>query len=260
MARTHSKLQTQYNSSKDLDAHINAAVKIYNNPPENVLLETTYQRPSITEVAAMCSIPKETLHRCLAKRPSRRQVAAARSHLNETESDTLITFLLHCGDRGFPATRRDITCYALELARVRNPNLEKLGKSWVTRFLAKNNDKLQMQWSTNLDHSRAAGVNPTAIHHWFDLLEAQLKKFNFADKDIYGFDESRFPFGGDGVRLRIVARREATIQHVQRGGNRENITVMVTICADGTALKPTVLFKGKQMMSNWASWNVHKMK
>jgi hypothetical protein len=205
MARTRSKLQTQYNTSKDLEARVNAAVKIYNNPSENVQLETTYQQPSITEVAAMCSISKETLCRRLAKRPSRQQVAAARSHLNETESETLITFLLRCGDRGFPATRRDIARYALELAHVRNPDLEKLGKSWVTRFLAKNNDALRMQWSANLDHSRAAGVNPTAIHHWFDLLEAQLKKFNFADKDIYGFDESGFPFGGDGARLRVVA-------------------------------------------------------
>jgi hypothetical protein len=117
-----------------------------------------------------------------------------------------------------------------------------------------------MQWSANLDHSWAAEVNPTAIHHWFDLLEVQLKKFNFANKDIYGFDESSFPFGGNSVRLHIVVPHEATIQHIQQGGNCKNVMVMVTICTDGTALKPTVMFKGKQMMSNWASWNEHKMK
>ena len=77
---------------------------------------------------------------------------------------------------------------------------------------------------------------------------------------MYGFDESGFPFGGDGPKQRVAGRTDTSIQHIQRGGNRENVTVMVTICGDGTATHLTVIFKGKRMFSNWASSNVANMR
>lgn len=55
-------------------------------------------------------------------------------------------------------------------------------------------------------------------------------------------------------------RPDVSIQHIQRGGNRENVTVMITVCGDGSALVPTVLFKGKHIMKDWESWNVAKVK
>ncbi|KAF9504723.1 hypothetical protein BS47DRAFT_1249117, partial [Hydnum rufescens UP504] len=36
---------------------------------------------------------------------------------------------------------------------------------------------------------------------------------------------------------------------------RENITVLDTICADGTYLKPVVIFKAKQLSAGWVCNN-----
>jgi len=82
-----------------------------------------------------------------------------------------------------------------------------------------------------------------------------LKQYDFEPQDIYGFDESGFPFGGDGQRLRVVTHPNTSIQHIQRGGNRENVTVMITVCGDGSTLVPTILFKGKRMMKDWATYS-----
>ncbi|THU92506.1 DDE-domain-containing protein, partial [Dendrothele bispora CBS 962.96] len=61
-------------------------------------------------------------------------------------------------------------------------------------------------------------------------------------ENIYGTDESGFS-EDEGVKIRVIGSRSKKLQHKQGGGNRENTTVIVTICADGTAPRPTVIFK-----------------
>ncbi|KAF8592789.1 DDE-domain-containing protein, partial [Ramaria rubella] len=45
-------------------------------------------------------------------------------------------------------------------------------------------------------------------------------------------------------------------QHKQGGGDWENVTALITICTDGTALQPPIIFKGKNFMKKWADSNV----
>jgi hypothetical protein len=44
-------------------------------------------------------------------------------------------------------------------------------------------------------------------------------------------------------------------QYQQIGGDHENITVIVTICADGTSTPPAVIFMGKGYQVNWKQDN-----
>ena len=60
------------------------------------------------------------------------------------------------------------------------------------------------------------------------------------------------------VKLRVVGPRESRRQHLQESGTKENITVLVTICADGTALPPTVVFKNKELPEDIHYDNVAK--
>ena len=68
-------------------------------------------------------------------------------------------------------------------------------------------------------------------------------------------DESGFPPSHGGVE-RVVGRRGAKAQHKIGSANRENVTALVTICADGTALKPTIIFKGQRFQANWMKNNL----
>lgn len=131
-------------------------------------------------------------------------------------------FLIQQSDRGFPATREKIYHYALEIAQIRHPELEKLGKNFVDRFIQRNWDRISTKWSANLDTSRASAVNPVVINHWYELLNAQLGHHHFHPSNIYGLDESGFPFG-TGEKVRVVSRKGRKTQHIQRDGNRENV-------------------------------------
>ncbi|KAJ7258843.1 hypothetical protein C8J57DRAFT_997470, partial [Mycena rebaudengoi] len=59
-------------------------------------------------------------------------------------------------------------------------------------------------------------------------------------------DESGFAFGDQGCQG-VIGHRGTKVQHKQGGGDKENITVIVTICADGTYLKPTIIMKGQHL-------------
>lgn len=178
------------------------------------------------------------------------QATADRQLLNPTEEATLVSLIQTLADRAFPLGRRRIMRYALEIARIRHPDCEKVGESWFRRFQSRHPKKLKAAWTKTLDTSRAAAVNPATIAHYFQLLKATLDEFNFSPEEIYGFDESGFPFGGDVVNERVYGG-SGGVQHKQDEGNKENVSVMVTICADGTYTTPTVIFKGVHFNSAW---------
>ncbi|KDQ18848.1 hypothetical protein BOTBODRAFT_94742, partial [Botryobasidium botryosum FD-172 SS1] len=67
------------------------------------------------------------------------------------------------------------------------------------------------------------------------------------EETTYGLDE----FGCDGAtgqRERVIGKVKGTPQYQQVGGSRENITVIVAICGDGTPTPPAVIFKGSALI------------
>ena len=97
-------------------------------------------------------------------------------------------------------------------------------------------------------------LNPAAVNHWFDLVEEVVVKTGISKENIYGMDESGFPPSDQG-KQRVVGARGTRTQHKVGGADRENVTALVTICADGTSLRPTIIFKGKNIMSKWTENN-----
>ena len=111
--------------------------------------------------------------------------------------------------------------------------------------MERHHDQLQSHWSKPLDTARACSLNPTAVHHWFNTI---VKEYyidqNVQPEDTYGMDESGFP--PEAARTqRVIGQRGTKTQHEQGSANRENVTALVTICADGTVLRPTIISKAK---------------
>ena len=63
-------------------------------------------------------------------------------------------------------------------------------------------------------------------------------------------DEAGFP--PSATRPQRVIGRRGKKGHKQQGGAcHENVTALVTICADGTNVTPLVIFKGQNFMKKW---------
>jgi hypothetical protein len=255
-----SNLQTRIVTRKGIEKSLQEAIE-YINGKKATNAKLGKKRPSTAsllnefsqEHADKLTPTQRTVHRHLKDKDAKTkaQAAADQQTLNNVEELTLVALVQTLAARAFPLGRRRIMRYALEIARIRHPNLEKISESWFRRFQSRHPQKLKAAWSKSLNTSRAAAVNPTTIAHYFQLLKVTLEQYNFTPKEIYGFDESGFPFGGDGVNERVYGGGRS-VQHKQDEGNKENVSVMVTICADGTYTTPTAIFKAVHYNSAWA--------
>jgi hypothetical protein len=75
------------------------------------------------------------------------------------------------------------------------------------------------------------------------------------DELIFGADETGIQQGLATWKHIIGPKGKKVQNHQQQSGDRENITVMVAICADGTSLPPTVIFKGESFQAGWRQTN-----
>src|SRR5580698_9014771 len=183
---------------------------------------------------------------------------AHQSHqkLTPVEEATLVSFVEESAARGFPQTRRHIEQMANLIRRSRlGPDCEVVGHGWVGRFLDRHRDAIRTIWSKHLDTQRAGAMNPEAKKKWFELVEEFVVKLGIAPGNLYAMDETGCPPSDQGTE-RVVSGRGTKTQHKQGGADRENVTALVTICADGSVLKATIIFKGQNFMRKWGENNV----
>ncbi|KZP05299.1 DDE-domain-containing protein, partial [Athelia psychrophila] len=111
-----------------------------------------------------------------------------------------------------------------------------------------------MSWATALEAKRGRAVNENTIQAWFDLVQETETEYEILPENDYATDEiGTNPFAGE--RERVMGGNDRGPQYQQRDGTRENITSIVTICADGTSIPPAVLFKGQAFQASWKQNN-----
>jgi len=107
---------------------------------------------------------------------------------------------------------------------------------------------------------RGRAVNEYTHRHCFEILKHILDTDDdrgpLLPENIYGSDETAFRISEGLSNRKVIGPAGQRIRHQQKTGNRENITVMVTICADGSSLiPPAVIFKGSKYLVKWKQWN-----
>lgn len=177
-----------------------------------------------------------------------------KSLLTIREAEVVVAYIIELGNRNIPLSHRRLKEHVEEIIRRRNPNFAGVGKNWTHRFITKHHNKLTTYWSRSLDGRRGGAVNPTTNKAWFKLLGDTLTDHSIDQDLIYGTDETGIQ-PGSGQRERVIGGRGKPAQHQKRSGGRKNITVIVTICADGTSIPPTVIFKGKHYLVKWLQDN-----
>jgi Tc5 transposase DNA-binding domain len=180
-----------------------------------------------------------------------------KSWLTVEENESIVKFTIEMAQWGFPLSPRRLKEHAEAILqhRLGGSFPEKgLGRDWGNRFITKHNDRLGMYWSTALDGSRGRAVNPVTKEEYFMILKEVREKYNIPDELVYGADETGIQ-SGIGVTERVIGSVGAKLQHQQRSGTRENITVLPTICADGTSIAPTIIYKGEAFQIKWLQDN-----
>jgi hypothetical protein len=199
-----------------------------------------------------------TLNRLASGGRNREEANEHRCWLTPIEEDIITTFTIEMGARGFPLSHRRLKEHVDQIACARLGSkfpTQGVGKNWTTRFMLRLSDRIKMVDSRPLEDKRGRAVNPHANTHYWAELERSFEKYNFKQEASFGSDEIGVMARGSDRERVITSQKKKGPQYQQRAGTRENTTVIVTICADGTSIPPTVIFKGAAYQVSWGDNN-----
>lgn len=184
---------------------------------------------------------------------------ATKQKLTLAEEEVLVMSILEASWHSFPPTCHQI---AMEADIIQSTHLGQLyqpvGKKWVDEFICHHNKVIKTHWSALLPTLCAKSANLQAIYNFLtDLVKREVVDNNVPPELLYQIDETSAP-QQLGIKLHVVGLQESRCQHLQESGTKENITILVTICVDGTALPPTIIFKSKGLPEDIHHDNVAK--
>lgn len=124
------------------------------------------------------------------------------------------------------------------------------GYDWAVAFMRRHNltlktgGMMQLAW-------KSVTSDPFVIYGFYELLQKEMERLEIMERPecIWNLDETGFP--QDPSKVKTLGTKGAKTVRITSGSNRENISVLATCCADGTALDPLIIFKGKNMQSSW---------
>jgi len=209
---------------------------------------------SIHAAAKLYEIPPSTLYTRAHGQIPRAEKRPTGHKLTQLEEDSLTTWILSMDSRGAaprPATVREMANILLA-ARGSNPP-PTVGKNWPSTFVQRR-DELRSRFSRRYDYQRALNEDPKTLRAWFTTVQRVIDENGIQAEDIYNFDETGFAIGL--ISSQKVVTRAEYYRSILQPGNREWVTAIEAICADGYILPPCVIFKGKVAIEGWFDDNL----
>ena len=155
---------------------------------------------------------------------------------------------------GFGPTRKALTemvaDYVLANEIITNFSDDKPGYDWLQGFMHRHGLALKKGGVMQIARKNVTS-DPFVIYGFYDLLESEIERLGIRDRPecFWNLDETGFP--SDPSKCKVVGSIGRKCIRVTCGANRENTTVLAVCCADGTAMDPLVIFKGKNLQSTW---------
>lgn len=235
----------------DKEAQILAAVEAYRHEQA----KPPHLRKGVNRLAAEMGVNGKTV---LNRHNGMRSTIEANSgnlRLSPEQEENLVDLIIRSSDCGRPVTKKDLRHYATTILHKTKDKEAVLGKRWEHNFLLRHSNKLQTYRSKHLDSQRAQSVNSASVNSWFDLVEEHIVAKKVKAKNVFGMDESAFVRLNLGSQV-VIGRKGKKLQYRVGTANKETVTVLVTICADGSSLPPSIIYKGHNLYKRWTNENV----
>ncbi|RKK77794.1 hypothetical protein BFJ68_g17950 [Fusarium oxysporum] len=167
--------------------------------------------------------------------------------LSDLEEQIIVQFILDLDSRGFPSRLHFVEEMANSLLVDRDAS--PVGKRWAHNFV-KRQPELKTRLFRRYDYQRAKCEDPTIIRGWFRLVQNTIAKYGIRSDDIWNF-ETGFMMGLIMAGMAVTgSRRQGRPKSVQPG-NREWITVIQAINAEGQSIAPFIIGAGQYHLANW---------
>ncbi|KAG6990217.1 Pogo transposable element with ZNF domain [Fusarium oxysporum f. sp. conglutinans] len=161
--------------------------------------------------------------------------------------DRLVRWLLRQESLGYALTHSQLRSCVEALLRQQGDN-KPLGKHWTTRFV-KHHSKLSTKLGKRQEAARFDGFTPKAVNWYFDIRENEygwIKPENTVNVDEGGI------MAGFGLDSLVIGSSDPKKKALLKGVQSRTWTSFIeAVTATGRALKPGIIFKGKELQKQW---------
>jgi hypothetical protein len=199
------------------------------------------EKPNYTQIAQAYGVVRSTLTRRHQRISASQDIKAQNQQaLHPQQELELLSYIERLTRQGLPPTRPMIRRFASDIAK------KELGKGWVDRYIKRHQVDLISRWATGIDRSRHQADSQLKYNLYFELLRSKLSQYDIEPCNMYNMDEKGFMLGILTRSKRVFSRRlyeKGKIKAHIQDGNREWITLLACICADGSHLAPALIYQ-----------------
>ena len=129
-------------------------------------------------------------------------------------------------------------------------------KNWTAGFTARHKDSLACKYLNTIDLERHKADSESSYRQYFTVLKQKIDQYNIQPYNCYNMDEKGFLirqlYKVKRIFLRALMKQQKLLGTGQ-DGSREWITLVATICADGTSLPPALIYKAvsSDLQDSW---------
>jgi len=211
---------------------------------------------SVREAARHNNVCHTTLLRRWKGGKSTAESREDQQHLTIPEENALVEWITHLTACGHPPRHAFIRELAEEIQSSRaqpngdssNPRFS-LGTTWVQRFLHRH-PELETTISRTIEAARIKDISKAKVNEWFDEFEKTITKYQITVENMYNMDETGFSIGCIKA-AKVVVNKNLKSKRQAHPGRQEWLSVIECVCADGNAISPFVIFKGKNVSVSW---------
>ncbi|KDN72148.1 putative transposase [Colletotrichum sublineola] len=192
-------------------------------------------------------VPRSTLQDRIRGAQQRAAALEDLQRLSNAQEVKLASWVQIQADLGLPPTHQQVREFAQRILRAMGDH-KPLGKRWMDGFLRRN-PSIKVQRSRSIDSRRINGASTEVIREWFKYLVmphiAAIKPANRYNMDETGILEGK---GDNGL---VLGRAETKSVRKKQPGSRAWVSIIECISAEGKALHPLVIYKGKTVQQQW---------
>lgn len=151
--------------------------------------------------------------------------------LTPIQEQKLVQYIDKLSGRGLPPTRSMIRNFAGDITR------KPAGRCWADRFIKRHQIELISKYVYGIDVARKRADSALKYSLYFELLASKIQQYRVQPSLIYNMDEKGFLIGILSKQKRVFSRaryENSGLRQFIQDGNREWITSIACICADGS--------------------------
>jgi hypothetical protein len=201
---------------------------------------------NIASLAREFNCPLRRLRNRLAGAPSKLGNVNADAWLSFEQDLALKATLDRLEESGLPARVSMLASIANQiLAQSNKPDTPhpKVSHMWASRWM-KANPEYKIGIGKPLALARKNAHDPTAIRSWFTKYQAVIDERGIQPGDISNVDETGFRVGV-GRGHKVITKDKTRKIYIPDVDDRQQVTVVECIQADGTSIPPMVILAGK---------------